>query len=45
MGRLEPAQAAEIVRQTLLALEHAHHKGIVHRDIKPENMLVTPGAS
>ena len=40
-GRLEPAQAAEIVRQTLLALEHAHRQGIVHRDIKPENILLT----
>ena len=40
-GRLEPAQAAEIVRQTLLALEAAHAQGIVHRDIKPENILVS----
>jgi serine/threonine-protein kinase len=40
-GHLAPAQAAEIVRQTLLALEHAHAKGIVHRDLKPENILIT----
>jgi eukaryotic-like serine/threonine-protein kinase len=40
-GPLAPAQAAEIVRQTLLALEHAHAKGIVHRDLKPENILLT----
>jgi serine/threonine-protein kinase len=40
-GRLEPAQATEVLRQTLLALEHAHRQGIVHRDIKPENILVT----
>jgi beta-lactam-binding protein with PASTA domain len=39
--RMEPAQAAEVLRQTLLALEHAHGAGIVHRDLKPENMLVT----
>ena len=43
--RLEPAQAAEIVRQTLLALEAAHAQGIVHRDIKPENILVTDGGT
>ena len=42
-GRLEPAQAVEILRQTLLALGHAHHEGLVHRDMKPENLLVTPG--
>jgi eukaryotic-like serine/threonine-protein kinase len=43
--RLEPAQASEIVRQTLLALEAAHAQGIVHRDIKPENILVTTGGT
>ncbi len=41
-GRLAPTQTADVVRQTLRALEHAHAKGIVHRDLKPENILVTP---
>jgi eukaryotic-like serine/threonine-protein kinase len=40
-GRLEPAQAAEVLRQTLLGLGHAHRQGLVHRDIKPENIMVT----
>ncbi len=40
-GTLEPAQAAEMIRQTLLALGHAHRQGLVHRDIKPENILIT----
>jgi eukaryotic-like serine/threonine-protein kinase len=40
-GRMEPAQAAEILRHSLLALGHAHHEGFVHRDMKPENLLVT----
>ena len=39
--RLAPSQAAEIVDQTLVALEHAHGLGLVHRDLKPENILVT----
>ena len=45
IGRMESSQAAEIVRQTLLALEAAHSQGIVHRDIKPENILVTIGGT
>jgi eukaryotic-like serine/threonine-protein kinase len=40
-GKLASAQAAEILRQTLAALEHAHARGIVHRDLKPENILIT----
>ncbi|MBI2237537.1 MAG: Stk1 family PASTA domain-containing Ser/Thr kinase [Actinobacteria bacterium] len=41
-GRLEPAQAADVLLQVLSALDHAHRQGIVHRDIKPENVIVTP---
>lgn len=40
-GPLAPAQAAEILLQTLAALERAHRQGIVHRDVKPENIMVT----
>ena len=41
-GLLAPAQAADVLLQTLAALDHAHRQGIVHRDIKPENLMVTP---
>ncbi len=37
---LEPAQVLSIFRQTALALDYAHRKGIVHRDIKPANIMV-----
>jgi serine/threonine-protein kinase len=40
-GLLAPAQAADVLTQTLAALDHAHSQGIVHRDIKPENIMVT----
>lgn len=40
-GLLAPAQATDVLRQALSALEHAHRQGIVHRDVKPENLMVT----
>jgi beta-lactam-binding protein with PASTA domain len=40
-GVLAPSQVADVLTQTLSALEHAHRQGIVHRDIKPENIMVT----
>ena len=33
--------AAEIIRQAGLGLQHAHDHGLVHRDIKPANLLVS----
>ena len=34
------AESAEIVRQLLDGLRHAHEAGVIHRDIKPANLLV-----
>jgi eukaryotic-like serine/threonine-protein kinase len=34
-------ERVELFMQVCLAIQHAHHKGIIHRDIKPSNVLVT----
>ncbi|RYD89268.1 MAG: serine/threonine protein kinase, partial [Sphingobacteriales bacterium] len=41
-GALSPAVAAEVVRQGLEGMAHAHRKGVLHRDIKPANLMLTP---
>ena len=43
-GRFEIPRAAEIMRQVLSGLAHAHDQGIIHRDIKPANIMITPKA-
>lgn len=40
-GPLPIPMACQFARQTALALQHAHEKGMVHRDIKPHNLMVT----
>jgi eukaryotic-like serine/threonine-protein kinase len=40
-GALPPADAVEIVAQTLQALDYAHGLNLVHRDVKPSNILVS----
>ena len=42
--RFEIARAADVMRQILSGLAHAHDQGIIHRDIKPANIMVTPKA-
>ena len=39
LGRLEPAEAVDILRQACRGLDYAHRKGVVHRDVKPGNLL------
>ena len=41
-GRLNMVQAASIISQVALGLQHAHECELIHRDIKPGNILVTP---
>jgi serine/threonine-protein kinase len=40
-GPLPIPRAAEIVRQVLSGLAHAHEHGIIHRDIKPANIVLS----
>ena len=41
-NKLSFEETLNFTEQILLALEHAHEKGVIHRDIKPHNMIVLP---
>ena len=39
-GALPPREAARVVRDAALALDHAHVEGVLHRDVKPGNLML-----
>ncbi len=41
-GPLAFPRIVDILKQTLNALDEAHHLGIIHRDVKPENIVLEP---
>jgi serine/threonine-protein kinase len=40
-GAMPPRDAAALVLELALGVQHAHEQGILHRDLKPSNILTT----
>jgi serine/threonine-protein kinase len=40
-GPLPVDIASEVIRQTAVALQHMHDRGLMHRDVKPENLMLS----
>jgi serine/threonine protein kinase len=40
-GRPQLETGIHYVRQTLEALDYAHHSGVIHRDVSPANLMIT----
>jgi serine/threonine protein kinase len=36
------SEAIQLLRQLCLAIDYAHHQGVLHRDIKPDNIMLKP---
>jgi serine/threonine protein kinase len=43
--KLPVAEAARLVYQALLGLQHLHEKHMIHRDLKPANLMVAPATA
>ena len=41
-GAMTQRDAATVMTQAAMGLQHAHEKGLIHRDVKPGNLMVTP---
>lgn len=39
-GRFDFRDAADLVMQVAIAIDHAHRQGIIHRDLKPSNIII-----
>ncbi len=40
-GRPPLETGIDYIRQTLEALDYAHHNGVIHRDVSPANLMIT----